>query len=484
MSDVIKLNTRLERILPKGSDREFLPAALEVIETPLSPVAASMIPVICTFVATALAWCWFGRLDVYATARGKFIPSGYTKVVQPIETGKVLAINVTPNQFVSAGDVLVQLDTSEGTAEIAADTEAIITRRGEVLRRQAAVAAVAGGSLSPPPVIAWPDDIPDEIRRRENGVLAGDLNELAAVVAHLDKERLEKEASVKELEGSIDAQTRLIAILQDRVTLRETLIARNVGTKTGLLDALQVLREGETQLAGFVGKRDASLAAVVTLETERAAKIEEFLADNTRKMAEANRLADEKEANRAKARVKLDHMTLRAPASGVVHALTVTSIGQVVTTAQELMRLVPSNKSLEIQAFVTNEDIGFVSPGDRAVVKVDAFPFARYGTLNATVEDIARDAISAETANRELIDQTKTGNQMEKSLSPTAQPTTDLVFEVKLRPSASVINVNDKDLALSPGMTVSVEIKTGSRRIIDYFFSPLVEVVGKAMKER
>jgi hemolysin D len=477
-------NTRFERVPAKGSDRAFLPAALEIIETPPSPVAVSMIAILCTFVVAALAWCWFGRLDVYATARGKVIPSGYIKVVQPIESGMVLAIDVGPNQFAKAGDIVLRLDTGEVSAEIAADTQGMVARRGEALRRRAELVAVASGPLLPAPTIAWPDDIPDGIRQREEGVLAGDLNELAAAVTYLEKERLEKEASVQELDGSIAAQTRLLATLQDRVILRQALIDKSIGTKTGLYDAIQAQREGETQLAGMVGKREGALAAGDTLKAARAAKIGEFCADNARKMAEANRLADEKEADRTKAQVKLEHMTLRAPVDGIVQALSVTSIGQVVSPGQELMRLVPSNQPLEIQAFVTNEDIGFVLPGQAAVVKVDAFPFSRYGTLDATVEDIAKDAIPADTANRELVDQTKTGNQAEKRLTPMAERLTDLVFEAKLRPSASAVNVNKKDLQLSPGMTVTVEIKTASRRIIDYLFSPLVEVVSKAMKER
>jgi hemolysin D len=472
------------RLVPYIDDRAFLPAALEIIETPASPVAVAMIGVICAFILAAFAWCWFGRLDVYATARGKFIPTGHTKVIQPLETGKVIAIDVTPHQTIKAGDVVLELNPSEVTAEIAADSEAMLARRAETLRRRTALAAATAGELSSPPPIAWPDVITDEIRQREERVLAGDLSELAAAIEHLEKQRLEKEASVKELEGRIAAQSRLLETLKERVALKQTLIDRNVGTKTGLYDALQALREGETQLAGFGGKLDEAIAAVVSIKTQRVAKLEEFLADNARKLAEAGRQANEKEADLVKTLVKLEHMTLRSPVDGIVESFTVTSIGQVVTTGQELMRIVPSDARLQIQAFVNNEDIGFVSPGQDAVVKVDAFPFSRYGTLNATVEEVAKDAIPSDTANRGLVDQTKSGSQSDKTLTPTAEPMANLVFETKLRPNATTISINDKDLELVPGMTVVVEIKTGSRRIIEYLFSPLLEVAGKAMKER
>ena len=175
-------------------------------------------------------------------------------------------------------------------------------------------------------------------------------------------------------------------------------------------------------------------------------------------------------------------MTMRSPVDGVVQSLAVTTIGQVVTTGQELMSIVPSDAPPQIVAYVTNDDIGFVTPGDTAVVKIDSFPFTRYGTIEAKVDEIARDAISTDTANQRLTDPTKGNSQ--QGLTPTARPTTDLVFEARLTPSARAIEINGREVPLSPGMTVTVEIKTGSRRILEYLFSPLVEVAGKAMRER
>jgi hemolysin D len=276
----------------------------------------------------------------------------------------------------------------------------------------------------------------------------------------------------------------VVETLNERVTMRQELIDKSVGTRTGLLDAVQALRQQQSQIAGDTGRRDEAIAAVASLATERARAIETFVADNTRKMADARRLADEKEAERAKAQVRLDRATLRAPVDGVVQALAVTTLGQVVTPGQELMRIVPSDTPVEVQAYVTNEDIGFVRPGQDAILKIDSFPFSRYGTLDATVEEVARDAIPADTANRTLSDATKEADGTARSLTPTARPMTDLVFEARLKPKVDALTINDRAIALSPGMTVTVEIKTGSRRILEYLFSPLVQVAGEAMRER
>ena len=472
------------RALPHVKDRTFLPAALEIVETPPSPAAVVLMLAICAFAVGALAWCWFGRLDVYATARGKIEPAGHAKVVQPLESGKVAAIYVKEGRFAAAGDILLVLDTGEDEAQIAADTEAMMARRAEALRRKVALSAVAAGSFAAPPAIPWPSDVPDALRKRENGVLAADLAELSATLANLAAQKVEKQAAVKQLDASIAAQNRLIETLNERITLRQVLLDKQVGTRTGLIDAVQALRQEQAQIAGDIGRRDQAIAAVASLDTEQVNKVEAFLSENTRKMAEAERLADEKEAERAKTAVKLGHMTLRAPVDGVVQALGVTTIGQVVTTGQELMRIVPANAPVQIEAYVTNDDIGFVSPGQSAVVKIDSFPFSRYGTLEATVEEVASDAIPAETANRSLSDPTKRSDEKAQKLAPSAQSMNDLVFEAKLRPRTYVIDINGYEVQLSPGMTVTVEIKTGSRRILEYLFSPLVEVAGTAMRER
>jgi hemolysin D len=169
---------------------------------------------------------------------------------------------------------------------------------------------------------------------------------------------------------------------------------------------------------------------------------------------------------------------------GVVQNLVVTTLGQVVTSGQELMRIVPANTPVEIVAYLTNDDIGFVARGHTAVVKIDSFPFTRFGTIDAIVEDVATDAIPAEAGNRALSDQTKKATNTTQALTPTAQPMSDLVFEMKLQPRTDHIDVGGEEVPLAPGMTVLVEVKTGSRRILEYIFSPLLQIRAKAMRER
>ena len=174
-------------------------------------------------------------------------------------------------------------------------------------------------------------------------------------------------------------------------------------------------------------------------------------------------------------------MTLRSPIDGTVLGLNVTTIGQVLSVGEETMRIVPDDATLEVEGYLSNKDIGFVRMGQTAALKVDSFPFTRYGTVPAQVTSVGHDAIpEPEAQQREA-----NGAQPQKSsLFASAERTQNLVFPITLKLNTEVINIDGKPIPLRPGMSVKIEIATGSRRILDYFLSPLVEVASEAIKER
>jgi hemolysin D len=174
-------------------------------------------------------------------------------------------------------------------------------------------------------------------------------------------------------------------------------------------------------------------------------------------------------------------MTLRAPLSGTIQASSVTTVGQVLTSGEEIMRIVPEDAVLEIECYLPNQDIGFVKEGQDAVVKIESFPFTRYGTINARVTRVARDAIPQPEAEQT---ETNSQKQTKSTQSGVAQRTQNLVFPVTLKPEATLIGIDGTNIPLQAGMATTVEIRTGSRRILEYIFSPLVQVGSEAMKER
>ena len=464
-----------------GSDREFLPAALEILETPASPVRLALIALICGFVVAALAWSYCSRIDIVAVAQGKLQPTGRTKVVQPLETGRVVEIAVENGAEVKAGQVLLELDPAEATAEAGQLADDLAAYRAEATRRGAAIAAARGRRLEPPPAIAWAEAIPAQVRQREDHVLAADMAQLSAQVAGLDAQIAQKAAEAERLTRMIVAETVLIATMQQRVAMREALMATNAGSKSSLIDALEALQTQQTTLVQQKGQLEEAKAGALVFGHDINRAYRSFVADNAQKLAEAERQAGDLGERLAKAEAHLDHLTLRSPTAGTVTASIVTGPGQVLTSGQDAMRIVSNHDALEVECYLPNRDIGFVKPGDKAVLKIESFPFTRYGTIEAIVTKVAHDAIPQPDADQ--IEQDGTRKPQAQSTMG-GQRMQNLVFAVTLRPERKTIDVDGTHVPLGPGMAVTAEIRTGSRRILEYVFSPLVKVASQAMRER
>ncbi len=463
------------------SDREFLAPALEILETPASPVHIAFLWIICGMVVVGLVWACFGRIDIIATAQGKFQPTGRVKVIESVETGKVAAFHVANGNRVKAGDILVELDRSAAEADVAAARDDYASARTEALRRRAALAAAQAHAFSPVSAIAWPNDVPPELRERETRVLAADLGQLGATLASFEAQHAQKTAERDMLEQTIATQKKLVATLQERVDMRAKLVSLQAGSKSAVIDATETLQYQLTQLAMQEGQLASATTGLDVIERDAEKAVQSFLADDAQKLSDAERRGEDAKERLAKAEAAVDHLTLRAPIAGRVQSSVIANVGQVVTSGQEIMRIVPENSKLEIEAYVMNRDIGFLRVGQEAVVKVESFPFTRYGSIKARVTRIAKDAIPAPDASAIEGDPTRPSNSEGFA---GGERTQNLVFSVVLEPTASTIAVDGVDQPLTSGMAVTVELKTGARRLIEYIFSPLVEVASRAMRER
>jgi hemolysin D len=462
----------------QSRDRQFLPAALEVLETPPSPVATAFIWAICIVFAAALTWSYFGWIDIYAVAQGKIQPSGRSKVVQPLEPGKVVAVLVENGSRVNAGDVLLELDPTETTADRDSMARDLASAGAEAARRRAAIAAAQSESLRPGP-IDFRIPIDAEIRRREQEVLAADLAQLASTRTSLKAQLAEKLATKERLTTSIAARARLLALGKERVAMRETLEKSGAGSRALTIEALQ---QYETQVTTDVGEQGQVLeidAAVRSLERKIEEMVAQFIADQTQKLSEIEHKRDRLLQELVKAESKSEHKRLRSPVAGTVQQLAITTVGQVVGSGQSLMTIVPLDGPIEVEAYLLNKDIGFVEAGQPAVVKVEAFPFTRYGAINGAVAKVSGDAVD----QRDAVNLSDPSNSIKQGTAQN-QGVQSLVFPATIKLERSTMSVDGKDVSLSPGMAVTVEIKTGQRRIIDYLLSPIREVASRSGHER
>jgi hemolysin D len=464
-----------------ATDREFLPAALEILLTPPSPVAKSLLLAICALFCAALAWSYFGWMDIYAIAPGKIQPDGGSKVVQPLEAGKVVAIRVENGSRVSAGDVLVELDPTEAAADREAQARDLEAANAETARRQAAIAAAHTEGLAVA-LIDFPAGVSEPVRRREQGVLAADLAQLRSSAASLKAQLAEQEATKQRLNSTIAEREKLIALAKERVSMRQQLDAMGAGSRAQTIQAMEDYESQITTDTDDRGKLLEADAAMATLDRKIDQTVMQFIADQSQKLAEAEHKRDHLEEDLIKAQSKANHTALKAPIAGIVQQLAISSLGQVVASGEPLLTIVPGNDAIEVRAMIANQDIGFVRAGQSAVVKVDAFPFTRYGTIIGTVAKISTDAVDERDAT-ELSDAANAARPQKAPPTSPAKPQ-NLVFPASITLAQRFIQVEGKEVPLLPGMAVNVEIKTGQRRVIDYLLSPLREVASDAARER
>jgi hemolysin D len=504
--------SRTPRVV-SGRDREFLPAALEILETPPPPLPIALIATICAFALAALIWSYFGRLDVHATAPSKIETAGYAKVIEPLDAGKIASIHVEKGQTVKAGDLLLELDPAEANADALSAKDKLNASLAEIARRRYAFDAVRAAEIEGQGVrdrldarrkdeapagdsdpvenlggqaelkVASDGAVPEQFRLREEAVLRADLAQLSDALKALDRQMAEKLATQRRLNMSIAFQNTLMETLNQRVSTRQQAIDLNVGTKIDLYNAKEELEKSQSALASDQGQLIEIDAAMRSVHSEMAKTISQFIADNENKLAEAARKADEARQALAKADARLARTRLYAPTDGVVQQMAVTTVGQVVTTGQQLIVLTPVGGKLQVEALVANLDIGFVKPGQDAVIKVDAFPFTRFGALHGKVVNIASAAISEQDAKRGLANATATANVAPEAPSAPGQPES-FVFPVTVSLDETAMKIDGGAIPLTPGMTASVEIRTDSRRVIDYLLSPLAKIGSEALRER
>ena len=473
------------RLITGSDDREFLSAALEILETPASPRRIAFIWLVCLIFAGALIWSCFAKLDIYAVASGRIQPSGRSKVVQSLDPGKIKLVSVANGMRVNAGDTLLQLDPTEAEADRRSAASELEAADAEVARRQAAIDAVRSGAGAPglatATTIRFPENVASAARQREQVVLAADLAQYAASLAGLQGQLGQNLATKEKLSASIAQRSRLLGVLQQRVEMRHQLVQLQVGSVAARLDAQQQLESELTNVASEKGQLLEAEAAALTTRYRIEQLMHQFVADQANKLSDTLNRRDRLKENVIKADAKADRMQLVSPISGTVQQLSVTTIGQVISVGQPLLVIVPHTGPIEIEALVQNRDFGFVAVGQEAVVKIDAFPFTRYGTVAGEIVRISHDAVFDKDLTR--MDAAMPQSQTSSTLDATPK-TQGLVYPVAVQLERSSMLVDGKETPLMPGMTATVEIRTGERRVIDYLLSPLREVASQAGHER
>lgn len=430
--------------LKPSLEHQFLPAVLEIQDTPPSPIGRAIIWSIAIFFISALVWASLSDVDIVAVASGRIIPNGHVKIIQPLEIGTLVAIHVKEGQAVRQGARLIDLESSSVDAEIA---------------RLSAEQALAEQQCRR---LLWFVEQQDASEAtpidRSDPVLHSQWREYHNRLDTLQSEKNKRRAEYAAAGQQAQKLEAILPIINQRSANEKILVDQSLFPKQQYLETEQQRLTALFDLNSQHDKVEELKQALAEIDARIAHTRSDFAKINLENLEqiEARLAGIEQDLITAESRQKARH--LAAPIDGIVQQLAVHTVGGVVTPAQELMVIVPQNTQLEIEATIANKDIGFIAEGQPAAIKLDAFPYTRYGTLAGSIVNLSNDAVT---------DQDK-----------------GLIYKARVGLEQTFIQVDGKPVLLGPGMAAKVEIKTGKRPLIEFFLAPLLQYRDESIRER
>ncbi len=444
---------------------DFLPAAIEIEQSPPSLYGRLIMLLICGLVVVGIAWSYFGRIDIVAVAPGKIIPTGKAKIIQPYERSVIKTIHVREGQQVAVGEVLVSLDTTISAADERQASRDLLEAQTQRLQELGYKRYLdnPGTTFDASPLI---EQLISELGLPVDSIdIELQSNTLSTRVA-LHQARVtalegQLNALHAEKKSALAAQRRYqqtVPIIEERAASISRLYQRQLASRDQYLQLDQQRIEQRQGLESEAARIEALDARLAQTSANITALQQQERGQNLLALGQARHRAYSLAQDQQKARQRQSQQQLRAPVQGRVQQLQVHTAGGIVTPAQTLMTLIPLEEALEIEAFIRNQDIGFVAEGQHTAVKVDTFNFTRYGTIAGKLKTLSTDAVDVEGLG--------------------------LVYPATIVMASNNIKIGGKSVSLSPGMAVTVEIKTGTRRILEFFLSPLLKAGSESIRER
>ena len=454
----------------------FLPAALEIQAAPPPKWSRSLLWAISALIVIIILWASWAEIDIIATAQGKIVPSGRVKIIQPLETGVVKTIFVKEGQHVKAGDKLIALDNTASQADtdrlsnewrgLAADLARLqqfiqqienkkqnnnSEKNNQALTQSINQTITQTTEQRPVPKLAT-------IELNQRLLLESSLQEYQSKIDSFLSEIIKLKAEKKAIKINVIRLTKTLPLITEQVQSLVSLLSKSLVSRNQYLELEQERINQEEMLNLEHAKVEQISASIRSAEQSLRAYRAEVRRNTLQEINQLNRQSESTKQELTKAKRLTTLRILTSPVDGVVEALAIATIGGIVTPAQALLKIVPNGQILEIEAGLLNKDIGFVHTGQSVEIKIDSFEFTKYGVIDGEVTDISADAIEHEQKG--------------------------LLFPLKASIVTNEINVNGKWVKLKPGMSVTVEIKTGTRRLMEFLLAPLMRGVSEGARER
>lgn len=457
----------------------FLPAALSLQETPPHPAPRRAIWAIVALFSIAVAWACIGEVDIVAVAHGRIVVSDRTKVIQPLETSVVKAIHVRDGDKVQAGQLLIELDATAPQADTNRLRKEHAAALSESLRSRALIDALQSQQTGEPQLTER-SGLGPEAQALATAQLQAEWSDIRAKQARMDAEIRRRQAEIATVQHEIAKLQATLPLAQQRerdflALSKDGFIASHAG-QDKTRERIELERDLATQHARL---KEAHAALAESQRSQTA-----FHAETLKTLRERLAQAEVKRAQTGEENIKAEQRKaltrLTAPVTGTVQQLGIHTAGGVVTPAQALMVVVPEHAHVTAEVELENKDIGFVAVGQHAEIKVETFPYTDYGTVPATVIRIAADAVPRDAVAAQQT--TRLAGQADPDKAPANA--TGAYFPATLRLEHSALHVNGKVVELTPGLTVTAEAKTGTRRLINFVLDPLKRRSGASLRER
>jgi len=450
-----------------GRSRElsaFLPAALEIQETPPNPLSRWVSRILLVLFSLGVLWTYFGEVNIVASAEGKIIPSSRVKQVQPLEKGIVKSILVSEGTYVTKGQALVELDTTLTASDENRLSFDLKSAEQKLIVNKALFSFI------------------QKAEKNNKSIKFSDLDLSGKLNSKVNSPTFYKQLLWQKWQEYWSQKLTFKSMLEK--TYAEQLAAKDIIVK--LEQTLPIINKKTEKLKQLYSKAFVSETNYLDAEQERIQQTQDLEAEKHRYqqlIAQANQIRGQNNNHVAQtSSILLSEMTdqqrqistlkeelikvsdindkriLYAPVSGRIQELAINTVGGVVTEAQQLMLIVPDEEQLEVEVTLENKDIGFVRADMPAEIKVHTFPFTKYGTINGQVTNVSNDAIVDE----------KRG----------------LIYTMQLRMDDNKINVEGNNVRLIAGMAVTAEVHIGKRRIIEFFLAPLLRYKNESIRER
>jgi len=403
-------------------------------------------------IAVFILWASLTQIDEITRGSGKVVPSGENKVVQNLEGGIVKEIYVKVGDSVKKGEPLLKIDNEKSLAQYESTNIKLYELEAKMLRLK----AESEGK---------PFTVPKELEQKmpqlienERSLFHSRQKQIMAKLQALKDQKRQKEEELRETKEKIIHLSRTNDLINEEVKMMRPMVEQGVKSKVAFMKLQREQSQIKSDLStakNDIPRIEASISEIennikeakISFQNEAKEELNEVTAEKLRVKENTEALSDQ-----------VHRTIVRSPINGVIQKLYVNTVGGVIQPGEDLVEIVPTDDILWLEVKIKPSDIAFIYPGQKAVVKVSAYDFSIYGSLEGEVVHISADTTKDEKDN--------------------------VFYTIHIKTKKNYLGSAEKPLKIIPGMTVNVDIMTGKKTVMDYILKPILKAKQYTFTER